>query len=146
LQQLVHEVREIKGILYQITAEEITLNKVSASLALVPNEIRYDSFYKSHPQSEIFGVNEACYEILKSGSSSIELAKNQTLLISELEGLFKNLPDAIVNRLDLSSWDGTYSPFVVVLAPIPIEIVTVEISNQRILMTLNCSPLIEPND
>lgn len=65
-------------------------------------------------------------------------------MISELEGSFDNLPDAIVNILDLSFWDGTYAPFVIVLAPLPIEIVTAEISKQRILMTLNCSPLIEP--
>ncbi len=65
-------------------------------------------------------------------------------MISELEGSFDNLPDAIVNILDLSFWDGTCAPFVIVLAPLPIEIVTAEISKQRILMTLNCSPLIEP--
>jgi hypothetical protein len=146
--RLIHEVRELdklKDVLYQITStQQIIVNEVSASLGLVPNEIRYDSFYKSHPQSEIFGINEACYEILKSGNSSIELAENQTLLISELEGLFDNLPDAIVNTLDLSFWDGNYAPFVVVLAPLPIEIVTAEISTQRIFMTLNRSPLIEP--
>ena len=65
-------------------------------------------------------------------------------MISELEGSFDNLPDAIVNILDLSFWDGTCAPFVIVLAPLPKEIVTAEISKQRILMTLNCSPLIEP--
>lgn len=145
--RLIHVVREIdelKDILYQITSERISVNEVSASLGLVPNKIRYDSFYKFHPQSQIFGVSEACYALLKSGNNSMELAENQTLLISEFEGSFDNLPDAIVNTLDLSFWDGTYAPFVIVLAPLPIEIVTAEISKQRILMTLNCSPLIEP--
>ncbi len=75
--RLIHVVREIdelKDILYQITSERISVNEVSASLELVPNKLKYDSFYKFHPQSQIFGVSEACYEILKSGSNSMELA------------------------------------------------------------------------
>jgi hypothetical protein len=145
LVHMVLEIDELKNILYQITStEKITLNNISASLGLIPNEIKYNALYRSHPQGGIFGVNEACYEVIKSGISSIELAENLTILISELEGSFDNLPDAIANRLGLSFWDGMYAPFVVVLAPIPIEIVTAEISNQHLLMTLNCSLLIEP--
>jgi hypothetical protein len=142
----VHEINELDNILNQIAlAKQITLDNVSASLELIPNEIRYDSFYNSHPQSEIFGVNKACYELLKSGNRSTELAENERLLISEFEGLFDNLPDAVVSRLDLQFWDGTYAPFVVIVAPIPIEIVTAEINTQSVLMTLGCPPLIDPS-
>jgi len=65
-------------------------------------------------------------------------------LISEFEGLFDNLQDAVVNKLDLQFWDGRYAPFVVIVAPIPIEIFTAEINNQNVLMTLDCSPLTDP--
>jgi hypothetical protein len=141
----VREINELDNILNQIAlAKQITLDNVAASLELIPNEIKYDSLYKSHPQSEIFGVNQACYELLKSGDRSSELAENERLLISEFEGLFDYLSDAVVNRLDLQFWDGTYAPFMVIVAPIPIEIVTAEINSQDVLMTLDCSPLIDP--
>lgn len=142
----VHEINELDNILDQVAlAKQITLDNVAASLELIPNEIRYDSLYKSHPQSQIFGVNQACYELLKSGNRSSELAENERLLISEFEGLFDYLSDAVVNRLDLRFWDGTYAPFIVIVAPIPIDIVTAEINNHNVLMTLDCSPLIDPS-
>jgi hypothetical protein len=142
----VHEIKKLDVILDQIAlATEVTLNDISASLDLIPNELTFDSFYKSHPQSGIFGVKDACYKVLKAGNNSTELQENEIFLISEFKGSFDNLRDAVVDRLDLQFWDGTYAPFVVIIAPIPIETATVNINNQNLLMNLNCSPGIDPN-
>ena len=70
-----------------------------------------------HPESKTFGVNDACYGLVKAGNTWIELSKTENLLISELIEQFDNLPDAVVNTLDLSFWDGRYSSFVVIFAP-----------------------------
>jgi hypothetical protein len=138
--QFIHAVRKIDElyiILDQVAlAKDLSINNISASLELTPNAVRYDSFYRSHPQNEIFGVTDACYKLLKTGNKSIELAENQILLVSEFNGLFDNLPDAVANRLDLQFWNGTYAPFVVFIAPIPIEIARTEINDQNILMIL----------
>jgi hypothetical protein len=141
-----HGIAELDNVLNQISmAEKINIDSINASLELVPNEIRYDSYYKFHPESKTFGVNEACYGLVKAGNTSIELSKTENLLISELIEQFDNLPDAVVNTLDLSFWDGTYSPFVVIFAPIPIEIVSVEILDSSLFVNLNCSSLINPD-
>jgi hypothetical protein len=57
--ELIHcieEIRELSGFIDQIaTGHDLLVNQVPCSLALVPNEVQFDFYYKSHPMTEIFG-------------------------------------------------------------------------------------------
>ena len=112
----VHEIHELDTLLNQITEEKrINLGDISASLDLIPSNIKY-----FHKPNNTFGIVDDSYYLLKSGDSSEQLRKVETLLISEVEG-HDNLKDLIRNSLQLDFWDGYYGPFLGVFAPIPLR-------------------------
>lgn len=96
----------------------------------------FDFYYKFHPMTELFNVSDPSYLLVKPGSTNYELSQIENVLISELEGQFDNLPDAIRNLLDLPFWDTSYMPFVTMVASIPIEISEIVICEHRLSINI----------
>jgi TIR domain len=144
--KLLHTVQEIDkldNLLEEIAlGEKITIENTSGSLQLVKDKIKEGSYYRNHPQTEIFAINDASIGLLKPGTTSTELFDNDRILLQEIKDRFDNLPDAVSNILQLPFWDGSYSPFILVFATFPISIVDSEITNTSILLRLNCSSIL----
>jgi hypothetical protein len=69
-------------------------------------------------------------------------------LTSELQNLnkpFEDIRDAVARSLGLGFWAGAYSPFVIVIAPLLMDIIHVEFDDDRIQVRLDCSPTIQLN-
>jgi hypothetical protein len=56
---------------------------------------------------------------------------------------FESIIDAVGSLLGLRFWNFSYSPFVVVFAPIPIKITSVEFTQKKIAIALSCSHDVE---
>lgn len=144
--RLIHTVQEIDR-LYDLLDEiaigkNITIEDTLGSLELMQNKIKEGSYYRKHPQAEIFAIQDASLGLVKPGDTSAELFDNDRLLLRELEDRFDNLTDAVANILKVSFWDGSYSPFVAVFATFSIDIIDSEITNASISLKLNCSSLL----
>jgi hypothetical protein len=147
---LVHqlcELNQLNDLLKQITTgDEIRIGQIVGSLALITNKIKYDFYQRSHPFAISFGVEYPCYALSKSGNASSLLRAVQVRLTSELQNLnrpFEDIRDAVARSLGLGFWAGGYSPFVVILAPLLMDISHVEFNNERIQILLDCSPTIQ---
>ncbi len=147
---LVHQSYDIgllNDFLKQITrGDDIRIGQIIGSLGLITNKIKYDFYQRSHPFSVSFGVEYPCYALSKSGNTSSQLRAVQVRLTSELQNLsrpFEDIRDAVARSLGLGFWAGAYSPFIVVLAPLLMDIVHVKFDNEKIEVRLDCSPSIQ---
>jgi hypothetical protein len=147
---LVHQLFDI-GQLYELmiqitSGDEIRVGRITGSLELLTNKIKYDFYQRSHPFAVSFGVEYPCYALSKSGNTSTQLRAVQARLTSELQGLnrpFEDLRDAVARSLGLGFWVGAYSPFAVVLAPLLMDIMSIEFSGGKIQVRLDCSPAVQ---
>ena len=146
---LVHQlfdIGQLNDLLAQITSgDEIRIGRITGSLGLITNKIKYDFYQRSHPFVVSFGVEYPCYALSKSGNTSTQLRAVQVRLTSELQDLnrpFEDLRDAVARSLGLGFWAGAYSPFAVVLAPLLMDIMNVEFDDGKIQVRLDCSPAV----
>ena len=146
---LVHQlfdIGQLNDLLAQITSgDEIRIGRITGSLGLITNKIKYDFYQRSHPFAVSFGVEYPCYALSKSGNTSTQLRAVQVRLTSELQDLnrpFEDLRDAVARSLGLGFWAGAYSPFVVVLAPLLMDIMNIEFGDGKIQVRLDCSPAV----
>ena len=146
---LVHQlfdIGQLNDLLAQITSgDEIRIGRITGSLGLITNKIKYDFYQRSHPFAVSFGVEYPCYALSKSGNTSTQLRAVQVRLTSELQNLnrpFEDLRDAVARSLGLGFWAGAYSPFAVVLAPLLMDIMNVEFDDGKIQVRLDCSPAV----
>lgn len=146
---LVHQlfdIGQLNDLLAQITSgDEIRIGRITGSLGLITNKIKYDFYQRSHPFAVSFGVEYPCYALSKSGNTSTQLRAVQVRLTSELQDLnrpFEDLRDAVARSLGLGFWAGAYSPFAVVLAPLLMDIMNVEFDDGKIQVRLDCSPAV----
>jgi len=58
---------------------------------------------------------------------------------------FEDIRDAVARSLGLGFWAGAYSPFVIVVAPLLMDIIHVEFDDEKIQVRLDCSPTIQLN-
>lgn len=143
----IQEIEKLNNLLEELAiGEKITIEGISGSLELLKDKIKGGSYYRNHPQTEIFAIKDASIGLLKPGTSSAELFDNDRIILQELEDRFDNLPDAVSNILDLPFWDGSYSPFIIIFATFPLNIVDnildSEITNTSILFRLECSSML----
>jgi hypothetical protein len=144
LVQVVQEIDKLDDLLDQIAdGNKIAIDDVSGSLELMKNKIREGSYYIDHPQTKLFGIHNASLALLKPGDTSSELFDNDRTILRELGDKYETLPDAVANILALPFWDGSYSPFVTVFAPFPLEIIDLKLTDTSIKATLSSSPLID---
>ncbi|HEX2306335.1 MAG TPA: hypothetical protein VHH33_08610 [Nitrososphaeraceae archaeon] len=88
---MVQAIDKLDDVLDQIEGgKEITIGDISASLELVKNKIKEDSYYRDHPQTEIFAIHEASLGLLKPGNSSAELFDMDREMLKELEDKYDN--------------------------------------------------------
>ncbi|MFY9567115.1 MAG: hypothetical protein WAQ29_12260 [Nitrososphaeraceae archaeon] len=146
---LVHQlfdIGQLNDLLAQITSgDEIRIGRITGSLGLITNKIKYDFYQRSHPFAVSFGVEYPCYALSKSGNTSTQLRAVQVRLTSELQDLnrpFEDLRDAVARSLGLGFWAGAYSPFAVVLAPLLMDIMNIEFDDGKIQVRLDCSPAV----
>lgn len=143
--KLIHKVRnidELVDVLHQIFEERtVEINRSNASLEWITNRIKFGTYYKSHPHTELFGTVEPTYALTQTGTNPIESADIEHTFEEELRGNaepYEYLADAIHAALDLPFWTPAYSPFIVILAPIPITISDINFTNERISIHLLC--------
>lgn len=105
----------------------------------------FDTYYKSHPYTSLFGIFEPSHMLTQTGNSSPETMTNEHILKQELQNHgppYENLEDAVHTFLDMRFWShrliGGYSPFVVVSASMPIRISKFEFTHKNITVLLNC--------
>ena len=146
---LVHQlfdIGQLNDLLAQITSgDKIRIGRITGSLGLITNKIKYDFYQRSHPFAVSFGVEYPCYALSKSGNTSTQLRAVQVRLTSELQDLnrpFEDLRDAVARSLGLGFWAGAYSPFAVVLAPLLMDIMNIEFDDGKIQVRLDCSPAV----
>lgn len=146
---LVHQlfdIGQLNDLLAQITSgDKIRIGRITGSLGLITNKIKYDFYQRSHPFVVSFGVEYPCYALSKSGNTSTQLRAVQVRLTSELQDLnrpFEDLRDAVARSLGLGFWAGAYSPFAVVLAPLLMDIMNIEFDDGKIQVRLDCSPAV----
>jgi hypothetical protein len=146
---LVHQlfdIGQLNDLLAQITSGvEIKIGRITGSLGLITNKIKYDFYQRSHPFAVSFGVEYPCYALSKSGNTSTQLRAVQVRLTSELQDLnrpFEDLRDAVARSLGLGFWAGAYSPFAVVLAPLLMDIMNIEFDDGKIQVRMDCSPAV----
>jgi hypothetical protein len=147
---LVHQlfdISQLNDLLAQITSgDEIRIGRITGSLGLIKNKIKYDFYQRSHPFAVSFGVEYPCYALSKSGNTSTQLRAVQVRLTSELQDLnrpFEDLRDAVARSLGLGFWAGAYSPFAVVLAPLLMDVINIEFDDGKIQVRLDCSPAVQ---
>jgi hypothetical protein len=147
---LVHQLFDISQLyelMTQITSSDvIRIGRITGSLGLLTNKIKYDFYQRSHSFAVSFGVEYPCYALSKSGNTSTQLRAVQARLTSELQGLdrpFEDLRDAVARSLGLGFWVGAYSPFAVVLAPLLMDIMSIEFADGKIQVRLDCSPAVQ---
>lgn len=132
--RLIHEVDEINRLgplLNQIRGKEVKVRNVRVSLQLMTTEPNYEFYPKSYG---LFGINEPSYGLSLTGKYSQEFQEVRRNIELELQGLsmsFENIMDAVGTLLGLSFWNFSYSPFVVVFAPIPIKIIDVKFTHEE---------------
>jgi hypothetical protein len=147
---LVHQlfdINQLYELMTQITSSDlIRIGRITGSLGLLTNKIKYDFYQRSHPFAISFGVEYPCYALSKSGNTSAQLRAVQARLTSELQSLnrpFEDLRDAVARSLGLGFWVGAYSPFAVVLAPLLMDIMSIEFDEGKIQVRLDCSPAVQ---
>jgi len=149
LMHQVYDISQLSDLLKQITiGDQIRAGQITSSLGLITNKIKYDFYQRSNPFAVSFGVEYPCYALSKSGNTSSQLRAVQMRLTSELQNLnkpFEDIRDAVARSLGLGFWAGAYSPFVIVLAPLLMDIIHVEFDNEKIQVRLDCSPAIQLN-
>jgi hypothetical protein len=149
LMHQVYDISQLNDLLKQITiGDQIRAGQITSSLGLITNKIKYDFYQRSNPFAVSFGVEYPCYALSKSGNTSSQLRAVQMRLTSELQNLnkpFEDIRDAVARSLGLGFWAGAYSPFVIVLAPLLMDIIHVEFDNEKIQVRLDCSPAIQLN-
>lgn len=143
--KLTHQVRnidELVDVLHQIFEERaLEVGRSNASLEWITGQITFDTYSKSHPHTELFGMVEPTHALTQTGTNPIESADIQRTFQEELQGHaqpYEYLADAVHAALDLHFWSPAYSPFIVVLAPIPITISDIQFTNEQILVHLRC--------
>jgi len=143
--KLTHQVRnidELVNVLHQMFEERaFEVGRSNASLEWITSQITFGTYSKSHPHTELFGMVEPTYALTQTGTNPIESADIQRTIQEELQGHaepYEYLADAIHAALDLRFWSPAYSPFIVVLAPIPITISDIQFINEQILVHLRC--------
>lgn len=145
----VYDISQLNDLLKQITiGDQIRTGQIAGSLELISNKIKYDFYQRSNPFAISFGIEYPCYALSKSGNTSGQLRAVQMRLTSELENLnrsFEDIRDAVARSLGLGFWAGAYSPFVIVLAPLLMDIIHVEFDDEKIRVRLDCSPAIQLN-
>jgi hypothetical protein len=141
------DISQLNDLLRQISmGDKIKIGQITASLELVRNKIKYDFYQRSHQFSISFGVDYPCYALSKSGANSNNLKAVQVRLTSELRNLskpFEDIRDAVARTLGLGFLAGAYSPFVVVLAPMLMDVTHMELNEEKIHVRLDCSPVIK---
>jgi hypothetical protein len=149
LMHQVYDISQLNDLLKQINlGDQIRAGQITSSLGLITNKIKYDFYQRSNPFAVSFGVEYPCYALSKSGNTSSQLRAVQMRLTSELQNLnkpFEDIRDAVARSLGLGFWAGAYSPFVIVLAPLLMDIIHVEFDNEKIQVRLDCSPAIQLN-
>jgi len=149
LMHQVYDISQLNDLLKQITiGDQIRAGQITSSLGLITNKIKYDFYQRSNPFAVSFGVEYPCYALSKSGNTSSQLRAVQMRLTSELQNLnkpFEDIRDAVARSLGLGFWAGAYSPFVIVLAPLLMDIIHIEFDNEKIQVRLDCSPAIQLN-
>jgi hypothetical protein len=144
--RLLHEVDEISklgNLLNQIRHKEVKIRSVAVSLQLMIKQPNYEFYPKSYG---LFGINEPSYGLSLVGKSSQEFDETRRNIELELQKLslpFESIMDAVGALLGLHFWNFSYSPFVVVFAPIPIKIASVEFTQKKIAIALSCSNDVE---
>jgi hypothetical protein len=142
-----YDISQLNDFLRQIsTGDRIKIGQITASLELINNKIKYDFYQRSHQFSISFGIDYPCYALSKSGANSNNLKAVQVRLTSELRNLsrpFEDIRDAVARALGLGFLAGAYSPFVVVLAPMLMDVTYMELDEEKIHVRLDCSPAIK---
>jgi hypothetical protein len=146
--KLIYEIRSIDmldKLLKQILrGRTVAVGAYTVSLEWMTDRFKFDTFYRSHPSSGLFGIGEPSHALLQSGNMA-NPQTNECTLETELENHdppYENLVDAVHTHLDMRFWSdktiGGYSPFVVLFAPIPIKIVKVQFTRENITVYLDC--------
>jgi hypothetical protein len=139
---LIHEVDEIHKLgplLNQIREKEVKLQDIRVSLRLMTTQLNYEFYPKSYG---LFGINEPSYGLSLNGKYPQEFEEVRRNIELELQNLllpFENIMNAVHSLLGLDFWNFSYSPFVVVFAPIPIKIMDVKFTQESVAITLSCS-------
>jgi hypothetical protein len=148
--KLVHDVlpiKSLKNLLNLISAKQnVRLGGVEASLELVTSPLRYDLYWRSHPYTELFRIEDPCYGLSATGNYSSKLDDTYESVRSELPLLsfpFQDLKDVCNALFKLDFGTRAYSHFVVVLAPIAASIGNVDFDRKIIAVSLIVSPEIE---
>ena len=136
---LIHQlcdITQLNDLLRQITTgDKIRIGQITASLELIGNKMKYDFYQRSHQFGISFGVEYPCYALSKSGTTSSQLKAVQMRLTSELRNLnrpFEDIRDAVARALGLGFLAGAYSPFVVILAPLLMDVIHIELNEKKI--------------
>jgi hypothetical protein len=143
--KLTHEVKNIDELvdaLHQISEEKtVGLDRSNASLEWISSQIIFGTYTKSHPHTELFGMVDPAYALDQTGATPPELAGTERSIQEELQAHsepYEYLAEAVHVVLGLPFWGPAYSPFIVVLAPIPIRISNVQFVNEQIIVHLLC--------
>jgi hypothetical protein len=141
------DISQLDDLLRQITTgDKIKLGQITASFDLIKNKIKFEFYQRSHPFAISFGVDYPCYALSKFGTNSDQLKAVQVRLTSELRNLnrpFEDIRDAVARALGLGFLTGAYSPFIVVLAPMLMDVTHIEMDEDKIHVRLDCSPAIK---
>jgi hypothetical protein len=135
---LIHEVDEIHKLgplLNQIRDKEVKLRDIRVSLRLMTTQPKYEFYPKSYG---LFGINEPSYGLSLIGKYSQDFEEVRRNIELELQSLplpFEYIMDAVRSLLGLGFWNFSYSPFVVVFAPISIKIMDVKFTQERVAIT-----------
>jgi hypothetical protein len=149
LMHQVYDISQLNDLLKQMaTGDQIRTSQLIGSLGLITSKIKFDFYQRSNPFAVSFGVEYPCYALSKSGNTSNQLRAVQMRLTSELQNLnrpFEDIRDAVARSLGLGFWAGAYSPFVIVVAPLLMDVTNIEFADDRIQVRLDCSPAIQLN-
>ena len=141
------DISQLNDLLRQITTgDTIKIGQITASFELIKNKIKFEFYQRSHPFAISFGVDYPCYALSKSGPNSDQLKAVQVRLTSELRNLnrpFEDIRDAVARALGVGFMAGAYSPFIVVLAPMLMDVTHLEMDEEKIHVRLDCSPAIK---
>ncbi|HJT48070.1 MAG TPA: hypothetical protein VJ729_07785 [Nitrososphaeraceae archaeon] len=69
----VHDIAKLNNLLNQLSSnKKVSLGRMSASLDLMRQDLRYEFYPKSYSYPGLFGIHEACYVLSQAGTYTEE--------------------------------------------------------------------------
>jgi hypothetical protein len=144
---LVHEIRDIHDLPnlvdQMIEGKEVLIQSVSGSLELDKNMLECENYKINQSFPVDFGLESPCFALLQRGGRIDISGETERMIESEIANEYEDLTSAVRNTIGLQFWTKSYSPFVVLLAPLPITVTFIEYNGNRLHIRLDCSLLVD---